>query len=65
MYICVCKAVTDNQIRKAINEGACTMRDLSQDLGIVKQCGKCGKCTHKLLKETLSDHETENLAVAS
>ena len=32
MYVCLCKGVTDNQIKDAIAGGACSMRDLRNDL---------------------------------
>ena len=33
MYVCVCHAVTDGQIRECANDGACKMRELRQRLG--------------------------------
>jgi bacterioferritin-associated ferredoxin len=41
MYICICKAVTDGQIREAISRGACTRKELAQCLKVGKDCGKC------------------------
>lgn len=41
MYVCICKAVTDGQIREAIHRGACTRRDLIQCLNVGRDCGKC------------------------
>lgn len=41
MYVCICRAVTDRQIRVAIDGGACTRRQLAQDLGVGRVCGKC------------------------
>ena len=34
MYVCVCQAVTDRQIREAAQDGALTLKDLRRDLGI-------------------------------
>lgn len=51
MYVCVCKAVTDRQIHKAVENGASTLRELAQDLGVATQCGKCAKCAHSVLCE--------------
>jgi len=53
MYVCICHAVTDRQIRKAVDEGARTMRDLRQQLGVCSSCGKCGPCAKELLAERL------------
>ncbi|PAU86480.1 (2Fe-2S)-binding protein [Pseudomonas sp. WN033] len=53
MYVCLCKGVTDRQIRDAINSGACSMRDLRESLDVASQCGKCGRDCKSLLNETL------------
>ena len=51
MYICICRAVTDRDIRAALDKGACTMRELRQRLGVCSDCGKCGPHARKLLIE--------------
>jgi bacterioferritin-associated ferredoxin len=51
MYVCVCKAVTDTQIRTAIDNGVCTRRQLTQCFGVGKDCGKCNKEVKELLKQ--------------
>ena len=59
MYVCLCKAVTDSQIRDAVENGASSMRDLARELGVATQCGKCGCDARELLKyclDELPDH---------
>lgn len=51
MYVCVCKAVTDRQIREAAASGARTLRDLRRDLGVTSECGRCASCARDCLKE--------------
>jgi bacterioferritin-associated ferredoxin len=41
MIVCVCKAVSDRQIRSAVKGGANSLRDLTRDLGVGTCCGKC------------------------
>lgn len=53
MYVCVCKAVTDKQIHHAINEGACSRRQLHQCTGAGSVCGKCSKHIKQMLDESL------------
>lgn len=48
MYVCICKAVNDQTIREAVDQGACRMRDLKTSLGVVGQCGACA-CEVKLV----------------
>lgn len=51
MYVCVCEGVTDKQIKKAIERGATSIRQLRSELGITRQCGECGRCTKAILNE--------------
>jgi bacterioferritin-associated ferredoxin len=41
MIVCVCKAVSERQIRSAVKDGAASLRDLTRDLGVGTCCGKC------------------------
>ena len=41
MYVCICKGVTDSDIREAVQEGTTTVRGLREQLGCTGQCGKC------------------------
>lgn len=55
MYICVCKAVSDKRIRQLVDEGATSMRELKQCLGVGSQCGKCVPAAQELLTHTLQN----------
>jgi bacterioferritin-associated ferredoxin len=52
MYICVCKAVTDKQIKQAIENGVCTRRQLYQCTGVGDVCGKCSRDIKQMLDES-------------
>jgi bacterioferritin-associated ferredoxin len=41
MYLCICKSVSDRQIREAVELGARTIGDLNIRFGIGVECGKC------------------------
>lgn len=41
MYVCICHAVTDRQIRDAIARGATSLDDLTMSLGVGTGCGCC------------------------
>ena len=41
MYICICNAVTDKQIKAAVANGATTLADLQFDLDVATNCGRC------------------------
>ena len=59
MYVCLCKGVTDTQIRAAVDDGATSLRDVRMSLGVASQCGKCGILTRQILRETLTDSNEE------
>ena len=54
MYICICNAVTDKDINKAIKNGACSMNDLSKQLKVGTCCGRCKNCAKKILNDSSS-----------
>ena len=53
MYICLCHGVTDKKIEQTIDDGATTMRELTKELKVRSQCGKCCGCTKKILNRRL------------
>lgn len=51
MYVCVCNAVTEGQVRQAINEGALTTCQVRQKLDAERICGTCDDCLEDYLAE--------------
>lgn len=41
MYVCICKAVSDHDIRHAVAEGACCFEDVQARTGCATCCGCC------------------------
>ena len=41
MYVCLCAAVTDQQIEQAVRRGAHTVEALGTELGVGTVCGCC------------------------
>jgi len=65
MYVCLCKGITDTQIRAAVEDGASSLREVRNTLGVASQCGKCGILTREIVRETLLDSsEQEQLFYA-
>jgi bacterioferritin-associated ferredoxin len=69
MYICICKNVTDGQIRKAVREkGVSNLRGLRRELGACDQCGKCAQEARQIIRECAPHHgslpETRVLSAA-
>ena len=55
MYVCLCKGVTDSQIREAVADGVTDFRSLRQNLGLANQCGKCGILAREIFQASLTD----------
>jgi bacterioferritin-associated ferredoxin len=52
MYVCVCNAITDKQIRKAAESGARNVWDLQRQLGVATGCGSCKEAASEILSES-------------
>ncbi len=60
MYVCICKAVTDRQVREAIQHGARTAAELREGLQIMTGCGRCASRARELLREELQASEADS-----
>lgn len=52
MYICICNAVTDGQIREAAESGVRDLWGLQSELGVASGCGSCKQAASEILRET-------------
>ncbi|BCE00909.1 bacterioferritin-associated ferredoxin [Marinicellulosiphila megalodicopiae] len=57
MYVCLCKGITDSQIKNAIDDGATSLRAIRKELGAMTQCGKCACLTKEILKDQLATNK--------
>ncbi|MEQ1440681.1 (2Fe-2S)-binding protein [Fontimonas sp. SYSU GA230001] len=52
MYICICKAVSDRDVRRVVAEhGIVSLRELSRRTGLGTCCGKCVPAARALLRD--------------
>lgn len=63
MFVCICKQVTDGQIKQAVSDGACSFKDLQSELGVATQCGECKNHARKCMRE--SRNQCENSIFSS
>ena len=54
MIVCVCRRVSDHQIRQAAAEGAVSLECLQFELGVATQCGRCADCASRILYDARS-----------
>lgn len=64
MYVCICKAVTDRQIRQAVELGVRSMAELKESLGVATGCGKCAPYARQILREELAAQSTQDSGFA-
>jgi bacterioferritin-associated ferredoxin len=51
MYVCICNAKTEKQVRRAIASGANSHGALQMELGVGINCGSCQDQAKSILKE--------------
>jgi len=49
MFVCICNAVTDSEIREAYADGARTFAALQDELGVSTCCGCCEPVAREIL----------------
>jgi len=55
MYICICNAVTDREVRQCAELGARSVQDLERSLGLGSNCGRCRAAAAELLRDSTAD----------
>ena len=56
MYVCICKSVTDKQIRRAAARGVDNLYELRETLGVSAGCGTCASSAQEILDEVNMRH---------
>ncbi|MEL7023580.1 MAG: (2Fe-2S)-binding protein [Pseudomonadota bacterium] len=51
MYVCICQAITDRQIKSAVESGVDSVEALRDTLGVASCCGSCSEDAEKILAE--------------
>ena len=65
MYVCICRQITDKQIRDYFADGNVSMADVRADLGLASDCGRCGKYARQIVAETVSAANLKDVAYAA
>ena len=55
MYVCLCQAVTDTEIREAASGGTYDLDRLSDALGVGVGCGCCRETAQAIIDEQLAE----------
>ena len=73
MFVCICKQVTDGQIKEAVSNGASSFTDVQTELGVATQCGECKnharqcmrQCRSQCNQELITDNQVNNEVVVN
>ena len=55
MYICICNAITEGQVRECAQGGTCSLEELANALGVGTCCGRCRDCAAQILADTRNE----------
>ncbi len=55
MYVCLCNAITDREIRGAVALGARSLDDLRSTLGVAACCGRCADCARSVVRDACAE----------
>lgn len=65
MYVCICRQITDTQIREYCAGGNASLAQVRAELGLASDCGRCGKFARQIIAETVSAANLKNIAYAA
>lgn len=66
MYVCVCQAVSDHDIRRAVARGARTFEDVQLRTGCTTCCGGCENAARELVEDSLdTERRAADLPIAA
>ncbi len=51
MYVCVCHAITERQIHRAVEQGARTLGDVQMQLPVGGCCGRCEDSAREVIRD--------------
>lgn len=59
MYVCLCRSITDHQIKEAVCNGAHCLSAVNRCFDSPVKCGRCIPYTQQLITETMSSKEDQ------
>ena len=49
MFVCLCLGITTETVRDAVDNGACTSRQVAAKCGAGSQCGRCRRTVRAII----------------
>ena len=60
MLVCICRGITDKDIKNEIFEGASNFKNIAVKLGVGSCCGQCVSYAKDLVNDTLTELQLAN-----
>lgn len=54
MYVCLCNAISDHQIRAVVERGAVSLPEVQAHLPVGNCCGSCQDCARGVIEDHVS-----------
>ena len=54
MYVCLCRGITDQDIKDAVENGACSYREVREMLDLGTCCGRCAPEARSIISAEVS-----------
>jgi bacterioferritin-associated ferredoxin len=64
LYVCICNAVTEGAVRECARNGACSVEQLTAELGLAAGCGRCRQCADDVLRDVHAERPAVSAAGA-
>jgi bacterioferritin-associated ferredoxin len=65
LIVCHCHAASEREIRRAVRNGAGTLREVASACGAASGCGGCGSAVQEIIASELGAHEARAADVAA
>lgn len=63
MIVCHCRATSDREIRRAVQNGAVTLQEVARACGAGSGCGGCTEAVHEVIASELGAFEARSVEI--
>jgi bacterioferritin-associated ferredoxin len=64
MYVCLCHAISDRQIREVVDRGAASLGEVQVHLPVANCCGSCEDTARNVIESHCKSSRPTNLIAA-
>ena len=64
MFVCLCKAVTDHQIKDAVETGVSSFEDMQSHLAVSTVCGGCACEVKRVIEQKLKSELSSRVSMS-